>query len=129
MGAKVGACIILGAGEIKDYAAAAKLAELIAPGAFVICADGWLAHCERLGLSPDLLVGDFDSAQPVPSATETIYLNAVTALAVNRKAILRKKSPGRVTSGGSRLFFRINICEVPYTQHENKNKGNTNRLN
>jgi len=48
----------LGAGQILDYE---RVASLIAPGAFVVCADGGLAHCEALNLRPGLLVGDFDS--------------------------------------------------------------------
>ena len=65
-------CIILGAGEIIDYG---RVASFLSADTFVICADGGLAHCEKLGLRPDLLVGDFDSInQPVPPGVERITL-------------------------------------------------------
>jgi len=65
-------CAILGAGEIVDYDRAASF---LSPDAFVICADGGLAHCEKLGLFTDLLIGDFDSLDtPVPPGVKQITL-------------------------------------------------------
>jgi len=66
-------CVILGAGDILDYAACAAR---IPPPAFVICADGGLRHCARLSISPDLLVGDFDSADPamIPAGVPKVPL-------------------------------------------------------
>jgi thiamine pyrophosphokinase len=34
----------------------------------VVCADGGLNHAARLGLDPQIIVGDFDSADPAPLA-------------------------------------------------------------
>ncbi len=58
-------CIIIGAGDMPDTAA---IAPLLAPEALVICADGGLRHCGKLGLAPDLLVGDLDSLDAPPPA-------------------------------------------------------------
>lgn len=43
--------------------------------AFIICADSGYTKCKRLGVSPDLIIGDFDSS-PIPDADcEIIRLN------------------------------------------------------
>ena len=36
--------------------------------AFVLCADSGLRLCERVGLTPDLVLGDFDSLHAAPTA-------------------------------------------------------------
>lgn len=51
-------CIILCAGEI-DYPALPR--EFIPRDAFVMAADGGLRHCLPLRLTPDMIIGDFDS--------------------------------------------------------------------
>jgi thiamine pyrophosphokinase len=38
------------------------------PPDFVVCADGGLNHAARLGLDPQVIIGDFDSAEPGPLA-------------------------------------------------------------
>lgn len=65
-------CVILGAGEILDYG---RTASLVPAGSFVICADRGYLHCARLGLEPDLLVGDFDSLQKPPEGIARISLD------------------------------------------------------
>ena len=37
--------------------------EKIAENAFVICADGGIKHCEKLGINPDIFIADFDSSE------------------------------------------------------------------
>ncbi len=58
-------CVVMGAGEIRDYEAVSALLE---PDAFVICADGGLKHCPKMNLRPHLLVGDLDSLETSPPA-------------------------------------------------------------
>ena len=60
MGAALGRCVILGGGEIADDAA---ILARLRPQDCVFCADSGYDHCTRLGLVPQLLVGDFDSVQ------------------------------------------------------------------
>ena len=50
-------CVIFCAAEFEGTAVPADL---------VIAADGGLRHCEKLGLSPDVVLGDFDSLGFVP---------------------------------------------------------------
>ena len=46
-------------------------AELL-PGDFVIAADGGLSHCRRLGITPNEILGDFDSLGEIPEGA-TVY--------------------------------------------------------
>jgi thiamine pyrophosphokinase len=56
--------LIVAAGAIDDYDAyRAMLGGLPAPGG-VYCADGGLRHAAVLGLAPDIILGDMDSASP-----------------------------------------------------------------
>ena len=54
------ACWIFGAGSFHG------LPEAIQPGDFVIAADGGWRVCRELDITPDLLLGDFDSLGEVP---------------------------------------------------------------
>lgn len=51
-------CIIFSAAEVRDYQ---KLCYERRPGDFIIAADGGLRHTEKLGLAPDIVLGDMDS--------------------------------------------------------------------
>ncbi len=53
-------CVIVSAGEIKDYARARSF--LKEGDSFFFC-DGGLSHAEGLCILPDVIVGDFDSCQ------------------------------------------------------------------
>lgn len=55
-------CVIFGAGPIQDDRACRSF---LREDDYILCADGGYAHTRRLGLRPDLLIGDFDS-MPMP---------------------------------------------------------------
>ena len=56
----MGKCIVFCAGEMD------RLAEAIRTGDFVIAADGGLRHTENLRITPDEILGDFDSLGYAP---------------------------------------------------------------
>ncbi|MGE5613407.1 MAG: thiamine diphosphokinase [Bacillota bacterium] len=51
-------CVIICGGEITDYE---YISMYLAEASLVISADSGARHCERLQVTPDILVGDFDS--------------------------------------------------------------------
>ena len=57
-------CIIFCAAEFDSLLAP------IAPGDFVIAADGGLRHTQMLGLTPDVILGDFDSLGYTPNCAQ-----------------------------------------------------------
>lgn len=54
-------CILFCAAEFD------ALARPIAPGDLVVAADGGLRHTEKLGIAPDVILGDFDSLGYTPA--------------------------------------------------------------
>ncbi len=66
-------CLILGGGEIRNYA---SVKAEIRGVACVICADSGFSHCAGLGVAPDLLVGDFDSIAELPPDIQTMAFPA-----------------------------------------------------
>jgi thiamine pyrophosphokinase len=63
VGEEVKICAIFGAGEVNDYEA---IAAMLPAGAFIIAADGGLSHLIGMGLTPHLVIGDFDSYRGLP---------------------------------------------------------------
>ena len=57
-------CVIFGAAEFNTLIAP------VAQGDLVIAADGGLAHTEGLGLTPRIILGDFDSLGYVPEGAQ-----------------------------------------------------------
>ena len=51
-------CVIVSAGRISDFE---RMKKNISPGDYVIAADGGLRSAEGLGVTPDCVLGDFDS--------------------------------------------------------------------
>ena len=54
-------CVIFGAGPIQDDQITRSFLQ---QDDFILCADGGYAHAHKMGLRPDLLIGDFDSMRP-----------------------------------------------------------------
>lgn len=52
--------VIIGNGDIKNYE---HIKKKIHSDDFVICADGGYNHAKKMGIVPDVLIGDFDSAE------------------------------------------------------------------
>ena len=61
--------VIIGGGAIGDYEKARKR---ILPDDYIICADAGYDHAVRMGIAPDILIGDFDSISGVPDDTELV---------------------------------------------------------
>lgn len=60
-----GSALVLAAGDLPPPAVtAAVLRDHDMSGSFVVAADGGLAHAHALAVTPDLIVGDLDSAPP-----------------------------------------------------------------
>ena len=60
----MGTCVIFCAAEFDE------LATPLASGDYVLAADGGLAHVQKLGLTPNGIIGDFDSLGFVPTGAE-----------------------------------------------------------
>jgi len=64
-------CVIIGGGEIADVP---FIKQHILNDDFVTCCDGGYLHAFREGITPSLIVGDFDSADVPQTDIETIVL-------------------------------------------------------
>ena len=54
--------LVVAAGDIKNYDVHRALLSDLPPPAIAVCADGGLRHAVGLGVMPDVILGDFDSA-------------------------------------------------------------------
>ena len=64
-------CVIIGSAEIKNYD---QIRKYLADDDFYVFCDGGLEHREKLNVTPNLIVGDFDSAENPNLPIETIVL-------------------------------------------------------
>lgn len=60
----MGSCVIFCAGGFDN------LAEPLRPDDFVLAADGGLVHTQKLGITPNGIIGDFDSLGYVPAQAQ-----------------------------------------------------------
>lgn len=71
MGENSRRCVLIGGAPIGNYD---EIRAHIAPGDFIIACDGGLYHTDALGVTPSLIVGDFDSHPTPDTDIETIAL-------------------------------------------------------
>ena len=64
----MGICYIIGAGECNNIDFVKDKDD------YIICADGGLGYARKFGITPDLIVGDFDSFGSVPTDGSVIIL-------------------------------------------------------
>ena len=64
-------CVVIGGG---DLTATDRLLKKISDTDYIICCDSGYLHAQALGITPDLIVGDFDSMQKPETDIETILL-------------------------------------------------------
>ena len=64
-------CVIVGNADIKEYEC---VKDALKPGDYFIFCDGGLKHMDALGVKPNLIIGDFDSASDPHMDVETITL-------------------------------------------------------
>ncbi|MCQ4022585.1 MULTISPECIES: thiamine diphosphokinase [unclassified Ruminococcus] len=71
MGNEMKRCVIISAAPFADIC---FFKNQITQDDFVICADGGYVYAEKAGVTPDLIVGDFDSSTVPSSDVETVIL-------------------------------------------------------
>lgn len=64
-------CVIAGAAPVADYQ---RISSFLTEDDFIIACDGGLFHLEKLKITPDLIIGDFDSHPAPETDIETITL-------------------------------------------------------
>ena len=62
-------CVIFSGAEIDGYK---FVASYLRSDDFVICADSGLRHAEKLNITPDLVIGDFDSLGRIPEGVKDV---------------------------------------------------------
>ena len=64
-------CVIIGGAPINDYN---RIKGLLSDDDFIIACDSGLVHLEKSGITPNLIIGDFDSFDKPKTNIETIVL-------------------------------------------------------
>ncbi len=122
MADKMKTCLILGSAPVGDVS---FIREFLKENPFVICADGGVDLARRCGVTPDLIIGDFDSVQgELQADVECIRLPVMkddtdTMAAV--KTALERDYTDIVLAGvlGGRLDHTFaNFCVLQYIQQQ-----------
>lgn len=64
-------CVIIGAAPINNYS---RIKKYLRKDDYIIVCDGGLKHLKELDITPNLIIGDFDSHEKPVTETETITL-------------------------------------------------------
>ena len=85
--------VIISAGTVSDYE---YIRSLIEDGDYIVCADGGLSHCRKMGLSPNLILGDFDSLKEplTDDGTEILTFPAEKDYSDTHMAVMEAKQRG-----------------------------------
>lgn len=84
-------CVIVAAGDIQNKDI---IKTNIRPDDFVIAADAGYYNCVNAGVTPDLIVGDFDSGKAPQTSIETIRLNPIKDSTDSETALLEAEKRG-----------------------------------
>lgn len=114
-------CVIVTGGPMNGYERLRGF--LNGSSDFVVCADGGVRHLKPLGLKPDVVIGDFDSAGELPENVKAVKFNSEkdetdTVLALHHG--LSKGYRNFLILGGlsGRLDHTYaNLCTLRYMYH------------
>ncbi len=83
-------CVIIGGARIEKYDV---IRQYLQPEDYFICCDCGLDHCKKLGIEPELIIGDFDSHEKPDLPVDTITLpcekDDTDTMAAVREAVKR----------------------------------------
>lgn len=116
-------CVVIGSVPVANLNAVEDAGR---ENCFVICADGGLDNALRFGVTPDLVIGDFDSVKSnLSERVETIRLkvekNDTDTMAAVREGLRRGYREFILTGvlGGERFDHSIaNLCVLSYLCHQ-----------
>ena len=110
-------CLLIAAGPMQGIAA---LKRLVRPDDFVLCADGGVENAGRLGLRPQMVLGDLDSVKELPAGVPTERFppekdDTDTMLTVKRALAMGYRSFLLLGAWGGRPdHAQANLCALLY---------------